>query len=666
MSPITMHAKTTLISQTKHDFDALISVQSVLDLETDFSAEVLAPADLFNHLFYYRSESTVDADDELPDLEFAMDPEAWSNFLKLNVGQQLFGAVDKNNQPVNYFLPNFGTVPFSEGDMKSGFFNKTQQGADPTVTNDDDVATHYAYWIMSILFGANGIGFTANFEQLVGSVINKNGSFNDSLKRLVNLNGGHLPSNDINRSLPDTANPRYQTPVSAGTDPREGGRVTAAQGLYSNNPGQQVIQSMAEDNREETVRRLLESLKKVSFPLRVAAAKTENNDVNNFEDDGNGNLVEPGTGIPQIPTDLMDILDLNGFNDPNIFTHFLAPDLTASGNSGLQSYSGEWKLTDADWMASGRDIADKPTVFRIPQIVFNKFRDSGWDTNNFVPLTEWGDGDTFEILLALASVNQAVVNTSVLNSNQPPSSGTSFQPNLSTRGLYQSKNGFFTRQTNPQSSALTYQQEQGGGPTTSLPGGLYDKEVQINNLQALLGWRLASMKIKLSNKLSQEQCALLAAWAKVMAICKYLKAYDLKNKDPTNESEETKAAIAQARSMLSIPNWRASTEAEVALLFIEMELSRIYQSLFRNIVSECERAENPSQDDIDSGYTAPTWYNVLVSVTSTNKEKMKAIADYYFEQRNLAISQLDSLANGLDSGTQQVVVDAKSLVNYLN
>lgn len=661
MSPVPMNAKTTLISQAKNDFDALISVQSVLDLETDFSAEMLAPADLFNLLFYYRSESTVDADDELPDLEFAMDPEAWSNFLKLEVGEQLFGEVDANQDPVTYFLPKFGTVPFSEGDLKSGWFNKTPQGAQPTVTNDDQVGTHYAYWIMSILFGANGIGFTANFEQLVGSVVNKNGSFNKSLKRLVNLNGGHLPTNDINRL---GANPRYQTPASEGTDPREGGRVTTAQGLYSNNPGQQVISSMAEDNRDETVRRLLESLKKVSYPLRRDAAIAENNDNSKFEDDGNGNLVEPVTGIPQIPSALMNILDLNGFNDPDIFTHFLAPDNTASGNSGLQSYYGKWNLSDDDWTASGLE-GEKPTEFRIPELVYNKFSSSGWNTTNFVPLTEWIDGDTFSMLLALASVNQAVVNTSVLNSGQDPSSGgIKFVPNLSTRGLYQSKNGFFTQTTNPEVAALNYQTSQGGGVGTSHPGGLYDKEVQITS--GLLGWHLASMKIKLSNKLSQEQCALLAAWAKIMAIISYLNDNNLKNKDPTGESDEEKNRIAHAKSLLSLENWRATSDAGVASQYIEMELSRTYQSLFRDIVRECERAENPPQEDIDSGYTAPSWYSVLVSDSATNKEKIKEIADYYLEKRHLAVDDLESLTNGLDSSTLGVVSDARKLVTFLN
>lgn len=652
-----MHAKTTLISQAKNDFDALISVQSVLDLETDFSAELFAPVDLFNLLFYYRSESTVDDDDDLPDLEFAMDPEALSSFLKLDVGTQLFGAVDAAGQPVNYFQPNFGTLPFSEGDMKSGWFNPTAAGADPTITNDDQVAPHYAYWIMSILFGANGIGFTANFEQLIGSVVNKNGNFNESLKRLVNLNGGHLPANDINRA---GTNPRYQTHTSAGTTPREGGRVTTAQGLYSNNPGQQVIQSMAEESRVETVRRLLASLKKVSYPLRREAAITENNENSNFIDDGNGNLVEQVTGIPQIESQLMAVLDLNGFNDPNIFTHFLTSDLTASGNSGLQSYSGLYRLSNEEWTASG-GTGEPPTEFRIPELVYNKFSSSGWITTNFVPLTEWMDGDAFSMLLALASVNQAVVNTSVLNSGQPPSSGTSFVPNLSTRGLYQSKNGFFTNATDPNTAAVQYQAQQGGDGSTSHPGGLYDKGVQIQS--GLLGWHLASMKIKLSNALSREQCALLAGWAKVMAIIRYLKINDLKNKDPTNETDDTKNAIAQARSMLSKENWRVTSDAEVALQFIEMELSRIYQSLFKDIAEEHERAVKPPQEDIDSGYTPPSWYAMLVNDTVADKVKMQVIGDHYLNKRDLSVSELDSLVNGLDDGTLGVVSDAKFFYN---
>ena len=654
MSPITMNAKTTLISQAKNDFDALISVQSVIDLETDFSAELFAPVDLFNLLFYYRSESTVDTDDELPDLEFAMDPEAWKSFLKLDIGAQRFGAAD------NYFLPNFGTVPFSEGDMKSGSYNQTLPGADPTVTNDDQVATHYAYWIMSILFGANGIGFTANFEQLVGSVVNKNGSFNDSLRRLVNLNGGHLPASDINRA---GDNPRYQTPTSEGTNPREGGRVTTAQGLYSNNPGQQVIQSMAEDNRAETVRRLLESLKKVSYPLRVAAAIAWNNDTNNFITDENDVLVEPVTGIPQITPQLMAVLDLNGLNDSSIFTHFLAPDLTASGDAGLQSYSGLYALSDAEWIASGEEIENKPTEFRIPELVYNKFSSSGWKTTNFVPLTEWIDGDTFSMLLALASVNQAVVNTSVLNSGQSPSSGTSFVPNLSTRGLFQSKNAFFTSSTDPSTAALTYQQQLGGGLTTSYPGGLYDKEVQTTS--GLLGWHLASIKIKLSNKLSQEQCALLAAWAKVMAIIRYVIVNDLKNTDPTNQTEDMKNKISQAKLLLSIENWRATSDAAVALQFIEMELSRKYQSMFKDIINEYERAENPPPEDIENNYQTPNWYAALIDNTPTNKEKMRAIGTYYLNKYELSVSQLVNLTNGLDSNTQAVVTDAIRLVEFL-
>jgi len=652
--PVPMNAKTTLISQAKNDFDALISVQSVLDLETDFSAEMLAPADLFNRLFYYRSQSTVDIDDDLPDLEFAMDPEAWRNFLKLDVGTPLFDASD------NYFLPKFGTVPFSEGDMKSGWFNKTPEGTDPTVTNDDQVGTHYAYWIMSILFGANGIGFTANFEQLVGSVVNKNGSFNDSLKRLVNLNGGHLPKNDINRT---GDNPRYQTPVTEGFEPREGGRVTTAQGLYSNNPGQQVIHSMAEENREETMRRLLESLKKVSYPLRREAAIAENNDNSKFITDSSGNLVEAGTGIPQIEESLMAVLDLNGLNDPNIFTQFLAPDLTASGNDGLQSYSGLYVLSDADWIASGGDLANKPTEFRIPQLVYNKFSSSGWNTTNFVPFTEWIDGDTFSMLLALASVNQAVINTSVLNSGQAPSSGgTKFVPNLSTRGLYQSKNGFFTETTNPWGEALNYQTSQGGGVGTSHPGGLYDKEVQITS--GLLGWHLASMKIKLSNKLSQEQCALLAAWAKVIAVITYLEKNDLKNTDPTNETEEMKNKISQAKALLSIENWRATSNAMVANQFIEMELSRKYQTLYKYIINEIELAENHTQSDIDAGYTVPTWYAFLVSDGSRNKDKMSLILNTYLAENNISIAKLHT-HGVLDADTTETVTDTIALHNFL-
>ena len=652
--PVPMNAKTTLISQAKNDFDALISVQSVLDLETDFSAEMLAPADLFNRLFYYRSQSTVDIDDDLPDLEFAMDPEAWRNFLKLDVGTPLFDASD------NYFLPKFGTVPFSEGDMKSGWFNKTPEGTDPTVTNDDQVGTHYAYWIMSILFGANGIGFTANFEQLVGSVVNKNGSFNDSLKRLVNLNGGHLPKNDINRT---GDNPRYQTPVTEGFEPREGGRVTTAQGLYSNNPGQQVIHSMAEENREETMRRLLESLKKVSYPLRREAAIAENNDNSKFITDSSGNLVEAGTGIPQIEESLMAVLDLNGLNDPNIFTQFLAPDLTASGNDGLQSYSGLYVLSDADWIASGGDLANKPTEFRIPQLVYNKFSSSGWNTTNFVPFTEWIDGDTFSMLLALASVNQAVINTSVLNSGQAPSSGgTKFVPNLSTRGLYQSKNGFFTETTNPEMAALNYQTSQGGGVGTSHPGGLYDKEVQITS--GLLGWHLASMKIKLSNKLSQEQCALLAAWAKVIAVITYLEKNDLKNTDPTNETEEMKNKISQAKALLSIENWRTTSNAMVANQFIEMELSRKYQTLYKYIINEIELAENHTQSDIDAGYTVPTWYAFLVSDGSRNKDKMSLILNTYLAENNISIAKLHT-HGVLDADTTETVTDTIALHNFL-
>jgi len=652
--PVPMNAKTTLISQAKNDFDALISVQSVLDLETDFSAEMLAPADLFNRLFYYRSQSTVDIDDDLPDLEFAMDPEAWRNFLKLDVGTPLFDASD------NYFLPKFGTVPFSEGDMKSGWFNKTPEGTDPTVTNDDQVGTHYAYWIMSILFGANGIGFTANFEQLVGSVVNKNGSFNDSLKRLVNLNGGHLPKNDINRT---GDNPRYQTPVTEGFEPREGGRVTTAQGLYSNNPGQQVIHSMAEENREETMRRLLESLKKVSYPLRREAAIAENNDNSKFITDSSGNLVEAGTGIPQIEESLMAVLDLNGLNDPNIFTQFLAPDLTASGNDGLQSYSGLYVLSDADWIASGGDLANKPTEFRIPQLVYNKFSSSGWNTTNFVPFTEWIDGDTFSMLLALASVNQAVINTSVLNSGQAPSSGgTKFVPNLSTRGLYQSKNGFFTETTNPWGEALNYQTSQGGGVGTSHPGGLYDKEVQITS--GLLGWHLASMKIKLSNKLSQEQCALLAAWAKVIAVITYLEKNDLKNTDPTNETEEMKNKISQAKALLSIENWRTTSNAMVANQFIEMELSRKYQTLYKYIINEIELAENHTQSDIDAGYTVPTWYAFLVSDGSRNKDKMSLILNTYLAENNISIAKLHT-HGVLDADTTETVTDTIALHNFL-
>jgi len=653
--PVPMNAKTTLISQAKNDFDALISVQSVLDLETDFSAEMLAPADLFNRLFYYRSQSTVDIDDDLPDLEFAMDPEAWRNFLKLDVGTPLFDASD------NYFLPKFGTVPFSEGDMKSGWFNKTPEGTDPTVTNDDQVGTHYAYWIMSILFGANGIGFTANFEQLVGSVVNKNGSFNDSLKRLVNLNGGHLPENDINRT---GDNPRYQTPVTEGFEPREGGRVTTAQGLYSNNPGQQVIHSMAEENREETMRRLLESLKKVSYPLRREAAIAENNDNSKFITDSSGNLVEAGTGIPQIEESLMAVLDLNGLNDPNIFTQFLAPDLTASGNDGLQSYSGLYVLSDADWIASGGDLANKPTEFRIPQLVYNKFSSSGWNTTNFVPFTEWIDGDTFSMLLALASVNQAVINTSVLNSGQAPSSGgTKFVPNLSTRGLYQSKNGFFTETTNPWGEALNYQTSQGGGVGTSHPGGLYDKEVQITS--GLLGWHLASMKIKLSNKLSQEQCALLAAWAKVIAVITYLEKNDLKNTDPTNETEEMKNKISQAKALLSIENWRATSNAMVANQFIEMELSRKYQTLYKYIINEIELAENHTQSDIDAGYTVPTWYAFTVMEhTSRNKDKMSLILNTYLAENNISIAKLHT-HGVLDADTTETVTDTIALHNFL-
>jgi hypothetical protein len=649
-----MHAKTTLISQAKSDFDALISVQSVLDLETDFSAEILAPVDLFNILFYYRSESTVDADDALPDLEFAMDPEAWNSFLKLEVGQQLFGAVDAQGLPITFFNPKFGTVPFSEGDMVSGNFNPTAQGANPTITNDDSVATHYAYWIMSILFGANGIGFTANFEQLIGSIVNKNASFNDSLKRLVNLNGGHLPATDISRQ---GTNARYKTPSSAGTEPREGGRVTSVQGVYSNNPGQQVIQSMADDNREETVRRLLESLKKVSYPLRVEAAIAANNNAANFTD-VSGVLFEPVTGIQQINPQLMNHLDLNNLNNPNIFTHFLAPDLIASGNEGLQSYSGIYILSEAEYLASGLG-GTKPATIRIPEIVYSTFSSSGWNTTNFVPLTEWIDGDSFSMLLALASENQAVVNTSVLNSGQSPQQqGTSFVPNLSTRGLFQSKNGFFTNTTYPSAAALAYQQTLGGNDQSTHAGGLYDKEVQIAQ-DKLLGWRLASMKIKLSNKLSQGQCALLAAWAKIMAVIHYLTINDFKNKDPTGETEEVRQLILQAKSMLSRENWRVSSDAEVASSFIEMELSRRYQGLFKEIDAQCRIAEtDPTNPQL------PAWYAVLIG-NDLDKAKMHNIAQYYLNEYGMQISQLLTLANGLGSETQQVVTDAQSLYHFL-
>jgi hypothetical protein len=649
MAPTPLNAKTTLIAQAKNAFDNLISVQSVVDLETDFSAEILVPVDLLNVLFYYRSQSTVDVGDDLPDLEVAMDPNAWANFLKSDIGLQLFGSTDGTN-----WRPDFGTVPFSEGQLLSDHFNKTPADSTPTISNDDQVATHYAYWITALLFGENGIGFTANFEQLTRSVTTKNADFNESLKNLVSVNGGKLPQNDENRNTN-----RYQTDFVSGDAPREGNHPTALQGPNSNNICYQVISSMLEENGDETKRRLLESLRKISFPNRVTAAIAANADINNFPTEVSGVRVESGTNIPQINAALMNALDLKNLQehpvDENTIFERFVQDEDAEGAAGLQRYSGKYLISEAEWVGAGNTAETKPNHILIPQVVYDTFKDlaSGWNTDHFVPFTEWMDGDSLSILLALASENQAVVNTGVLNSGS--SSETHFVPDFSGRRRLQTRNPYFINQ-DPQTEAIKYQTSQGGDQNTNKPGGLYDKNLSLTNGK-LLGWRLANMKLKLSNVLNKEQCIYLALWSQVIAVLNYL---ELRNKADESlggaTTEDDRNAILKARDRLSRMNWRVDNDEDIALLFIKAELSKIYQSMFRDIDTQYRAPSSPSTPE----------HIEQLKGNKSDKLKMSKVGKHYLSANVfMGAAVTDIEVQGKLIGNTARENDALALYNYL-
>jgi hypothetical protein len=587
MAPINM--STTLIAQALSDFDATISVQDVIDIEVDYTANIKVPVDLFNNLIYFNSDqnldnSTEEQHDDEPDLEVAMDPSFFDNFLNLDY------EFDGQTQS---FKPPFGTIPYSESKMNTGAINPPPSGQPGSDSQDDLVGKHLGIWICRHLFGDTGFGIVGNFQQLIKNTINKNSDFNASTVRMIKNNGGFLPANDPNRTSNSNGG-KYKTAVEENgilqTTPRDAKIASSFQGPNSNNIGWQIIQSGLGLNDGVMFDRLVKSVRLYTEPKRVAAANTVNIDSTQLEAATQVYPDRHGTGHQLMKYGDVLIPRVTHSTIQSSFTHYVASTNPAQSSVYLGNYELDEEDKNAVAIAYSMELANVEQVVIMPEVVYNAWVGATLDLHEFALLTGFVNDDTIYMLTALACENSAVLRSGPLGGNV---SENKFQPDIINRTIWRSRSIYFNNDTNPTTMANDYAGQHQG----SSVGGLYDREVSVNvtddQQPKLLGWRVGGITIRLTDKLTQLHAQYLAAWANVVACASYCVLKYYADGIGLGTDGANAANHLGAVKLLNSTLWRVS-DAEaadvklktVASEYISAETSPIYQQFFDELTSE--------------------------------------------------------------------------------
>ena len=592
MAPINM--STTLIAQALSDFDATISVQDVIDIEVDYTANIKVPVDLFNNLIYFSSDQNIDdlsspgGEDDAPDLEVAMDPSFFDNFLNLNYTDTL-----GNTQS---FKPAFGTIPYSESKMNTGAINPPVNGQSASDSQDDNAGKHLGIWICRHLFGETGFGIVANFRQLVSNTINKNSDFNASTVRMIKNNGGYLPANDPNRTAGNSNGVTYKTPSSengvAQTTPREANIASSFQGPNSNNIAWQIIQSGLNVGDGVMFDRLVKSVRLYTEPKRQAAANNVNIDPTKVEAAEQVYPLVGGTGNQLMKYGDVLIPRVTNSTIQSFFTHYEASTNLAQSSVYLGKYVLDDEAKNAVATAYNMPVTDVEEFVTMPEAVYDAWVAAQLDLHEFALLTGFVNNDTIYMLTALACENSAVLRSGALGGTV---SENKFQPDIINRTTWRSRSSYFNNQINPAAKASEYQAGAGQG---SIVGGLYDQDVTVNvtddQQPKLLGWRVGGITIRLTDKLTQLHAQYLAAWAYVIAGGQYCKVKNYADGIGLGP-DGTNAPLPEAVKVLNPTLWRVSdadaptADAKlktVASEYISSESTRMYQGWFNELTSE--------------------------------------------------------------------------------